>query len=252
MKRFPLKPAQAAVEAHAPLHLEQGLLRQASHLRGHHYSLFMPLHYERNYAYPLIVWLHGPGDDERQLQRIMPLVSMRNFVSIGPRGTRPYTASESGHTWPEPDEDLSDTEERVFDCLDFACQRLSISARRIFLAGYQCGGTLAFRIGLKYPHRFAGILSLGGPFPTGNTPLVNYDQVRLLPLFIAQGRRSVLYPAETTCHELRLFHAAGMHVTLRQYPGGDELHAQMLHDMNVWIMELVTGIPTTPTESLSP
>ena len=29
-----------------------------------------------------------------------------------------------------------------------------------------------------------------------------------------------------------------MHVTLRQYPCGDELNAQMLHDMNVWIMEL--------------
>src|SRR4051794_5650794 len=50
-------------------------------------ALFTPLHYERNYAYPLIVWLHGPGDDERQLKRIMPLVSMRNYGAAGPRGT---------------------------------------------------------------------------------------------------------------------------------------------------------------------
>ena len=78
------------------------------------------------------------------------------------------------------------------------------------------------------------------------------SQARQLPLFIAQGRHSQRYPVETTCQELRLFHAAGMHVTLRQYPCGDELNPQMLHDMNVWIMEQVTGVTTTETESLSP
>ncbi len=26
------------------------------------HCIFTPLHYERNYAYPLIVWLHGPDD----------------------------------------------------------------------------------------------------------------------------------------------------------------------------------------------
>ena len=25
------------------------------------YSLFSPLHYEQNYSYPLVVWLHGAG-----------------------------------------------------------------------------------------------------------------------------------------------------------------------------------------------
>ena len=83
MNRFHLKPVQAAADTSAPLHLEHALL-QTSHQRGRTIRC-APLHYERNYAYPLVVWLHGPGDNERQLQRIMPLVSMRNFVSIGPR-----------------------------------------------------------------------------------------------------------------------------------------------------------------------
>ena len=50
------------------------------------YALFAPLHYESGYAYPLIVWLHGRGNDERQLLRIMPQVSMRNYVAVAPRG----------------------------------------------------------------------------------------------------------------------------------------------------------------------
>jgi phospholipase/carboxylesterase len=110
------------------------------------------------------------------------------------------------------------------------------------LGGFQCGGTMAFRIGMKHPERFAGVLSLGGPFPTGKTPLARVAQARSLPLFIAQGRESLGYPVEQTCADLRLFHAAGLSVTLRQYPCSDDLDTQMLRDMDIWMMELVTGV----------
>jgi hypothetical protein len=83
---------------------------------------------------------------------------------------------------------------------------------------------------------------VAGPFPTSKCPLVHLDQVRQLPLFIAHCRDSATYPVEQTCEELRLFHAAGLHVTLRQYPCDDEMDTQMLHDMDVWMMELITGI----------
>ena len=150
------------------------------------------------------------------------------------------------------DADVFSAEQAIFECLDIANEKFHVANRRVFLAGYQCGGTMAFRIGLKYPSRFAGALSLGGPFPCGNTPLVNIGEARKLPLFIAQGRSSELYPVERTCDELRLFHSAGMHVTLRQYPCGDELNTQMLHDMNVWMMEQVTGTTSEDVEDLSP
>lgn len=251
MNRFQLKAAHSAPVAHQPLHVEQSILH-SSHRRGLHYTLFAPLHYEPNYAYPLVIWLHGPGDDERQLLRVMPLVSMRNYVSVGPRGPRQMKNSGAGYRWTPADCDVVSAENAVFECLDVVNERFHVAPDRVFLAGYQCGGTMAFRIGLKYPHRFAGALSLGGPFPTGSTPLASLEEARKLPLFIAHGRSSQLYPVEKTCDELRLFHSAGMHVTLRQYPCGDELNTQMLHDMNVWMMELVTGTTSCDVEDLSP
>ena len=47
--------------------------------------------------------------------------------------------------------------------------------RRIafFLAGFDAGGTMAMRIALSHPSRFAGVLSLCGAFPTGRTPFGN-------------------------------------------------------------------------------
>jgi phospholipase/carboxylesterase len=251
MNRFHLKASRAAAVAHQPLHVEQSIL-STTHRRGLHYTLFAPLHYEPNYAYPLVIWLHGPGDDERQLLRVMPLVSMRNYVSVGPRAPHAMAPGKPGFQWTQSDANVSAAEQSVFECLDIVNEKFHVANHRVFLAGYQGGGTMAFRLGLKYPDRFAGVLSLGGPFPTGNTPLVYLNEARRLPLFIAQGRSSLIYPIDKTCDELRLFHSAGMHVTLRQYPCGDELNTQMLHDMNVWIMEQVTGVASAEVEGLSP
>lgn len=218
--------------------VECGLI-QRDRRAGQAHSLFAPMHYEPNYAYPLLVWLHGPHDDENQLQRIMPLISMRNYVAVAPRGNQPLPPR--GFSWAETETSQAEAERRVFDSIEAACDKFNVARHRIFLAGLDYAGTLAFQIGLQNPDRFAGVLSLGGPFPLNRTPLTRLTEARSMPLFIAQGRDSERYPIQRTCEELRLFHAASLSVTLRQYPCGDELYTQMLHDMDQWMMEIVTG-----------
>jgi phospholipase/carboxylesterase len=205
-------------------------------------SYFAPLHYESNYAYPLIVWLHGAGDDESQLRRIMPEVSLRNYVGLGLRGpVRCTTASGAqGYTWPQSGEGFAYAEQAVFDALDEVRAKFHISPQRVFLAGFECGGTMSFQLAMRHPTRFAGVLSLGGEFPVGGTPLVRLTDARRLPIFLASGRNSQRYPAAKVCQNLRLFHAAGMNVDLRQYPCGDELLSMMLADMDRWMMQQVS------------
>jgi phospholipase/carboxylesterase len=202
------------------------------------HAIFAPLHYEPNYAYPLVVWLHGPGDNEYQLRRVMPEISMRNYVAVGPRGT---SADGDGFTWCE--DGLRATEQAVFESIEVVTARFNIARHRVFLAGYCAGGTMALRLGLLHPGSFAGALSISGPFPLGTSALVRLGAARHLPLFIAQGRQSRVYTAHRTCEELRLFHAAGLSVHLRQYPCEDELTTQMLRDADAWLMEQITGIP---------
>jgi phospholipase/carboxylesterase len=217
--------------------IESGLFTTSVHDTVH--AMFVPQEYERGYGYPLIVWLHGPGSDERQLRRIMPEVSLRNFVAIAPRGTLLQSdAAEQAEVygWRHADEQLQDAEQRVFDCIELASRRFHIGPRRIFLAGFDSGGTMALRIGLNNPCRFAGVLSLGGAFPTSRAPLCRLPEARQLPVFLAAGRRSAIYGETDVCADLRLLHTAGLSITLRLYPHGHELTAQMLADMNRWIM----------------
>lgn len=213
--------------------------------RGSAYALVAPLHYEPNYAYPLVVWLHGPGEDEQQVKRVMPLVSMRNYVSAAPRGTLAMDnppGSPPAYTWSQSPDHQAAAEQRVLDSIEAAARKFNIARRRVFLAGFDCGGTMALRLAMSLPRRFAGVLSLGGGFPAGHNPLGRYAEARRIPLFVACGQEATRYPSDRVCDDLRLYHSAGMAVSLRVYPSGDEISPHMLPDMDRWIMEQVASI----------
>jgi phospholipase/carboxylesterase len=230
--------------------IEQSIISRSVH-RGLPHTFFAPQHYEPNYAYPLVIWLHGQAGDERQLQKVMPLVSMRNYVAVGVRGTVASPLGR-GYYWPNNDESTAQATQRVFDGVEAASEKYTINPQRIFIAGYQCGGTMALRVALANPRMFAGALSIGGRFPAGQSPLSGLSQVRRLPLFLAHCRDSESYTVDHVCEELRLFHSAGMAATVRQYPCGDELTTQMLHDADVWMMERVTGMVSAESENFAP
>ncbi len=204
------------------------------------YCLFTPQHYERNYAYPLVVWLHGPDDDERQVTRVMPLVSLRNYVAVGPRGTS-ASAVPGGYCWNQSAEHIESAQDRVAAAIEAARDRLNIAPGRIYLAGYACGGTMALRIALNQPERFAGAVSVGGAFPSGLRPLARLHAARRLNLLLATGRESLDYPQRDLCQHLQLLHAAGIPLNLRLYPCGDEVTEDMLADIDRWVMEQVAG-----------
>ncbi|MGE0607234.1 MAG: alpha/beta hydrolase [Pirellulales bacterium] len=210
-------------------------------------ALFGPLHYEPNYAYPLLVWLHGPGDDETQLRRVMPMISLRNYVAVAPRGTG-ASAGRSGHGWPQNQAEIGLAEQRVFDGIDAARRKFHVHERRIFLAGFDCGGTMAFRLALMHPEMFAGVISLGGAFPSRHSPLARLNRARNLPILLSTGRDSGVYPPEKVCEDLRLFHTAGFQVALRQYPCGQEIALNMLSDIDRWMMEQINCPATSICE----
>lgn len=242
-------------------------LSLATHDTAHEtpHALFSPMHYEPGYAYPLIIWLHGKSSTaERQLMKIMPLVSMRNFVAVAPRGAELLSvaplvdamtqhvsrqhASQSGkannvttrYGWLDTDAGFDLAQKRVFDSLQIASEKCNISKRRIFLAGFDDGGTMAFRIAMQFPQYFAGVVSLGGAFPQGKMSLWQLNAIRNMPCLMSVGRDSTVFPPTEAARQMTLFHTAGMAVTVRQYPCRQELSTHMLEDVNRWIMERIT------------
>lgn len=206
-----------------------------------------PIHYEPNYAYPLVVWLHGNGGDHREIHQVMPHVSLRNFVgasvcapdAVSSKGSR---TAYQGYTWQQSVSGIEAAESRVIDVIRKAASKYNIHHSRIYLAGFEAGGTMALRLAMRTPSLFGGAISLCGGFPAGMAPLAHLAAVRDLPLLVSFGRDSQTYSVEQICKELPLLHTAGLKVALRQYPCGDEINTKMLQDVNAWVMEQVTGM----------
>ncbi|MCC6509533.1 MAG: dienelactone hydrolase family protein [Pirellulaceae bacterium] len=213
-------------------------------------ALFGPERYEPRYEYPLIVWLHGCKSNERELEAVMPVLSLQNYVACAPRGTQANEACGQTFQWSQSRAASTLAEEIVFASIDSAMNSFSIARQRVFLAGFGSGGTTALRIALRYPHQFAGVVSICGAFPKNHHPLSNLQTARALPILWMYGEDSTQCGVDHICETLPLMHAAHLRAMFRQYPTRDDLLTNMLSDMNHWLMEQVTKQPAALDNSV--
>ena len=197
-------------------------------------QVFTPLGYEPSYEYPLLVWLADPNGPAFDLGRVMKRVSLRNFLAVGPQ----FSAAEIGA---QNAPNNGDREDAVWSAIDRVCDRLSVHPQRIYLVGQGGGGSDAFRIACRHPQSFAGVVSLGGPFPLCEGLLSRLTDVRRLPMLLCCHRNASDAAIQHTDQTLRLFHAAGAMLAMRIYPSRNDLSRAVLGDVNRWLMDEVCG-----------
>lgn len=259
-------------------------------------SLFVPMHYEKGYSYPLIVWLSDTGKPCDRISRVMPKISLRNYFGVAPfqttSGSTPsfdefedanfdmalmdsesfneqmvedfldeeFADEElmSGQQDPDSqasmsvpsDPDLQDEAiEKMFSSIEEISLRYNICPDRIFLAGTGEMADLAAQTAVRHSNSFAGLILLGGSMPDQEKLFGDLRAARRLPVFIGQSRDDANFSEDQLCDTLKMLHVAGFSATARQYPGSERMHERMLHDIDVWVMELINGFDMTRTES---
>lgn len=133
----------------------------------------------------------------------------------------------------------SDTliEDYVFQAVEQTRRNYHVHSERIYLAGVCEGATLAYRLGLSYPERFAGVISLNGLMPRGTGPLFRWPQMRELRVFMGHGIANACTPLSEARRDFRLLYTAGVSIRLHTYLTTHRLHPDMLRDVNRWIIE---------------
>jgi phospholipase/carboxylesterase len=233
---------------------------------------FVPQRYEPNYAYPLLVLFHGRGADEGQLIRAVPTMSWRNYVGLALRG--PETIRRDGEVvgfgWgPDfarhprrsfgppslaPGEivrrslqggpvDLADAvDEGAFAGIRQLRGSLHVHSERIFLVGVGEGAAVAYRLGLAYPERFAGVVALNGWLPASATrPLARLRACRDLRVLVIHGEWNGRAPIDRARRDVAVLRAAGVHVAFQSYPCANRLTAPMLSDVDTWLINQCTA-----------
>lgn len=204
---------------------------------------FLPTGYEPNYPYPLVVFFHGHGGSEEQILRMAPRLSRRNFISIALRGPYPVAGRNSGETaftWGHDEPIDSLVEDYVLRSIEQTRRAYHVHSERIYLAGYGEGATLAYRLSLTWPEKFAGTISLNGALPRRGGPLFRLPEVRHLKVLIAHGLANSIVPLTMARSDFRLLYSAGIDVRLNTYPTTHRIHADMLRDINRWIIGHIT------------
>jgi phospholipase/carboxylesterase len=210
--------------------------------RGWPVRTFLPTGYEPNYPYPLLVFLHGHGGCEEQVLRLAPRLSRRNYICIGLRGPHPLAPRPDGrqtYTWGQGDHSDALVEEYVFRAVEQTRRHYHVHSERIYLAGFREGATLAYRLGLLFPDRFAGIVSLNGAMPRRGGPLLRLPQVRRLRVLIGHGIANSVAPLSLARGDFRLFYAAGLPVRMHTYPTNHRIHPHMLRDIDRWVQHAI-------------
>lgn len=206
----------------------------------------LPLHYEANYQYPLVVWLHSDGYNEHQIEDVIPHVSLRNYIAVGVRGSR--AADSRGHRfdWSESPAAIVAAHDAVAEAIDLARQRYSVHPQRVVLAGYRGGGAMALRLGLRNPQICSAVISLGGHFPSGGGLVSDLAELRQrrLPMLWQFAGQSSTFCYDRLVADIRLARLLRASVEIRHYQGDDEMNTATLADVNDWLMRrVVSAIP---------
>jgi phospholipase/carboxylesterase len=202
----------------------------------------------------------------------MPALSWRNYVGLGLRGPDVITKREriSGFGWgrefelhdcggsgsasrqseseivnralfdPEPD-DIDRLEQGVFAAIRKTRSLLHVHSERIFLVGCGEGAAVAYRFGLSYPERFAGIVAVNGWLPTTFRPLARLKACRDLPILVVHGAWNSKHPLSNARREVATLRAGGLRVAFQSYPCTHRLSSPMLSDVDTWLMNHCTG-----------
>jgi phospholipase/carboxylesterase len=202
---------------------------------------FLPTGYEPNYPYPLLVFFHGHGSNEEQILKLAPRLSRRNYVCIGLRGPEPLGELPDGRpafSW-GPDAPCDALiEDYVFRAVEQTRRNYHVHSERIYLAGICEGASMAYRLGLSFPERFAGVISLNGAMPRRGGPLLRLPAVRQLRVLIGHGLANAFVPLTAARQDFELLYTAGLNVRLHTYRATHRLHPDMLRDVNRWIMAM--------------
>jgi phospholipase/carboxylesterase len=208
---------------------------------------FLPTAYEPRYPYPLVVFFHGHGGTEEQVLRLAPRLSRRNYICISLRGPRQVGLrpdGQPGYTWGCHGQHDAWVEDYVFHSIEQTRRHFHVHSERIYLAGLCEGATFAYRLGILYPDRIGGVISLNGSMPRHGAPLFRWPDVRRLRVFIGHGIANAYVPLSMAQNDYRLLYTAGLGVALHTYPANHRLHPDMLRDVNRWLIAQCTTDPT--------
>jgi polyhydroxybutyrate depolymerase len=150
----------------SPTSIQHGKITVGGQART--YRLFRPPSLDAQHPAPLVLLLHGcasSGDQFATVTQFDEQASKTGFVAVYPDGLADF-GSGFDHCWNEfLDQSKADDFGFLSQLLDRLTADQNIDKNRVYVAGLQSGGHMAYTLACAMPDRIAGIASVSGGMP---------------------------------------------------------------------------------------
>ena len=203
------------------------------------YTLRLPKQYDPNQKYPLLVFLHGSGQDEQRL--LDKPRSNGQFIELAPYGRDKFRA----YSAPVSQRD-------IVDAIDDVKAHFSVDAEHVIIGGFSMGGYGALRAYYEHPDLYQGVAVFAGHPDLANAWLdgdfPNFLEPKYLqpfketPVFVYHGTQDAAIHVSLIEKMMVQMRAAGVEVTSRIVEGRGHVYQDAdTHQMYInWLAEILT------------
>ena len=216
------------------------------------HSVWSPGYQEPDHDHlPAVVAIHGHGAHSQDLLGLAPYLANGRLLMICPEAEFMLQPGMPSYTWFEPSgPDLQRTPEefervtaRVSGFIADALARYGGDPARTILLGFSQGGSLAYRLGLGEPDRFAGVAALSTWLPEeAEAAAQPGDALAALPVLVQHGTTDPAVSIDRGQDSRDRLQALGVQLEYHEYEMAHQIAAESLTDLSAWCQR-VLGLP---------
>lgn len=200
---------------------------------------------------PTVIAIHGHGAHSQDLLGLAPYLANGRLLMICPEAEFMLQPGMPSYTWFQPTgPDMKRTPEefervttRVSSFISEALTQYRGDPDRTVVLGFSQGGSLAYRLGLGDPARFAGVAALSTWLPEeAEQAAAAGDALAALPVIVQHGTSDPAINIERGQDSRDRLEALGVQLEYQEYEMQHQIGAESLSGLSVWC-ERVLGLP---------
>ena len=205
-----------------------------------------------------VIWLHGLGADGNDFVPIVPELDLASCPSIRfifPSAPSLPVTVNGGYVMPawydilgrnlvdrEDASGIQASASAIAKLIEREASR-GIAYENIVLAGFSQGCAMALQVGLRFPHKLAGIMALSGYLPLALTLAIErHSANQNTPIFMAHGEYDAVVSPERAQASCALLEKMGYSVNWNEYPMEHSVNREELADISRFLQQVLGSI----------
>ncbi|MBW6513656.1 MAG: hypothetical protein K0B87_02745 [Candidatus Syntrophosphaera sp.] len=159
------------------------------------YRLHLPVNYDPEKTYPLLIGLHGYGDKASAFSRLWRHLEDEEVIFVVPEAPYPFTEGQIGFSWQPPIDYTSPEAQLAYKLLTdyiFTLQEQVSSEYNVgqtWILGFSQGAYMGYLLALQNSARLDGLVACGGGLYPGVITDADFAAARDLKIIISHGKQ---------------------------------------------------------------